>query len=149
MALACHGLVVNVQTTRATGTAGRDATATMPGEIEVGTQRATIGADKAHNTRSFVQACRDIDVTPHVGPTWHVAMRPWAGATPEIEAPGSLQAASTLALSSMLWRRRKPDLECIGVHQSNRWTPSSRSNRRQTRWEGWTLTPGKRRRQLV
>src|SRR5664279_2636707 len=42
-----------------------------------------------------------------------LAFRPCARATPEIDAPGSLQAASTLPLSSALWRRRGPDLECI------------------------------------
>jgi PRTRC genetic system protein E len=31
-------------------------------------------------------------------------------------------------------------LECIGVHQSNRWTPSSPQAQGQTRWNGWTLT---------
>ena len=61
-----HGLVVNVQTTKATGTAERDAAATMLGEIEVRRQHITVGADKAYDTRGFVQACRDIEVTPHV-----------------------------------------------------------------------------------
>ena len=61
-----HGLVVNVQTTKATGTAERDAAAEMLGEIEVRRQHITVGADKAYDTRGFVQACRDIEVTPHV-----------------------------------------------------------------------------------
>ncbi|MFM9428839.1 transposase [Variovorax sp. GrIS 2.14] len=61
-----HGLVVNVQTTKATGTAKRDAAATMLDEIKVRGQHITVGADKAYDTRGFVRACRDIDVTPHV-----------------------------------------------------------------------------------
>lgn len=28
--------------------------------------RVTVGADKAYDTKDFVQACRDINVTPHV-----------------------------------------------------------------------------------
>ena len=81
-----HGLVVNVETTKATGTAERDAAAAMLGEIEVRGQHITVGADKAYDTRGFVRACREIDVTPHVAQnvtrrggsaidgrtTWHV-----------------------------------------------------------------------------
>jgi hypothetical protein len=42
-----HGLVVNVQITKAIGTAERDAAAEMLGEIEVRSQHITVGADKA------------------------------------------------------------------------------------------------------
>jgi len=58
--------VVNVETTKATGTAERDAAAAMLGEIEVRGQHITVGADKAYDTRGFVRACHEIDVTPHV-----------------------------------------------------------------------------------
>jgi len=61
-----HGLVVNVQTTKATGTAERDAAAEMLGEIAVREKHITVGADKAYDTQGFVQACRAIEVTPHV-----------------------------------------------------------------------------------
>ena len=69
-----------------------------------------------------------------------LVFRPCARATPEIDAPGSSQAARTLALSSSLWRRRGPELGCIGVHQRNRWTPSSCPYRREARWDSETLT---------
>ncbi|TAL13655.1 MAG: IS5 family transposase, partial [Aquabacterium sp.] len=61
-----HGLVVNVQATPANGTAERDAAATMLDELPVRGPRITVGADKAYDTRGFVQACRDIGATPHV-----------------------------------------------------------------------------------
>jgi IS5 family transposase len=61
-----HGLVVNVQATQATGTAERDAAADMLDELAVRQAQVTVGADKAYDTRGFVQACRDIGVTPHV-----------------------------------------------------------------------------------
>ena len=61
-----HGLVVNVQATRAVGTAERDAAAQMLGEVAERAERITAGADKAYDTRGFVKACRDINVTPHV-----------------------------------------------------------------------------------
>lgn len=61
-----HGLVVNVQATQATGTAERDAAADMLDELAVRQSQVTVGADKAYDTRGFVQACRDIGVTPHV-----------------------------------------------------------------------------------
>ena len=61
-----HGLVVNVQATQANGTAERDAAAVMLDELAVRKEHITVGADKAYDTRGFVRACRDIDVTPHV-----------------------------------------------------------------------------------
>ena len=61
-----HGLVVNVQTTKATGTAERDAAAEMLAQIAGRKRHVTVGADKAYDTQGFVQACREIDVTPHV-----------------------------------------------------------------------------------
>ena len=60
------GLVVNVQTTKATGVAERDAAAEMLGEIAVRKQHITVGADKAYDTKDFVKTCRDSGVTPHV-----------------------------------------------------------------------------------
>jgi len=45
---------------------------------------------------------------------------PWTIATADIDALGASQAARTLALSSALRWRRGADLECIGIHQSNR-----------------------------
>ena len=63
-----HGLVVNVQTMKATGTAECDAAAVMLGEIEIREQRITVGADKAYDTRGFVRAFRHIDgrTTRHI-----------------------------------------------------------------------------------
>ena len=61
-----HGLVVNVQVTRATGTAERDAASIMLDELGVRRQHITVGADKAYDTRGFVRDCRKIGVTPHV-----------------------------------------------------------------------------------
>jgi transposase len=56
-----HGLVVDTRLTQATGTAERAAAADM---LQV--RRGTVGADKAYDTRDFVQAARGAGVTPHV-----------------------------------------------------------------------------------
>ena len=48
--------------------------------------------------------------------------------------------ASVLDSHSSLWRRREPVLGCIGVHQPNRWTPSSCRYRSRARWDGKPLT---------
>lgn len=60
-----HGLVVDVRLTQATGTAEREAAvamlATKPAE-----KRVTLGADKAYDTREFVEQMRERNVTPHV-----------------------------------------------------------------------------------
>ena len=60
-----HGLVVEAALTLATGTAERDAAAAMLATIPT-RRRATLGADKAYDTRDFVARCRALTVTPHV-----------------------------------------------------------------------------------
>ena len=59
-----HGLVVDVELTQATGTAEREAALRMLERR--GGRRATLGADKAYDTRHFVAGLRARGVTPHV-----------------------------------------------------------------------------------
>jgi len=61
-----HGLVVNVQASHSEGTAERDVAAQMLADVSKPGKRLTVGADKAYDTKGFVKACREIDVTPHV-----------------------------------------------------------------------------------
>jgi transposase len=60
-----HGLVVQTDTTHATGTAEREAATGMVGELP-GSHRITVGADKAYDTAEFVADMRDLGATPHV-----------------------------------------------------------------------------------
>jgi hypothetical protein len=60
-----HGLVIEATTTRATGTAEREAAVAMIGMIP-GRHRITVGCDKAHDTTDFVANMRGLDATPHV-----------------------------------------------------------------------------------
>lgn len=59
-----HGLAVDVETTRASGTAEREAAKTMVARTL--TQPATLGADKGYDVAEFVAAMREAKVTPHV-----------------------------------------------------------------------------------
>jgi hypothetical protein len=61
-----HGLVVNVQASTSDGTAERDIAAQMLADVAAPGKRVTVGADKAYDTKGFVKACREINVTPHV-----------------------------------------------------------------------------------
>jgi transposase len=61
-----YGVVVNVQASTANGTAERDVAATMLADVAKLGKRITVGADKAYDTKGFVKACRDLNVTPHV-----------------------------------------------------------------------------------
>ena len=61
-----HGLVVNVQASTSDGTAERDIAAQMLAGVAAPGKRVTVGADKAYDTKGFVRACREINVTPHV-----------------------------------------------------------------------------------
>lgn len=60
-----NGLVVDSQLTQASGTAERESALQMLAE-RPGEQHKTVGADKAYDVASFIEGCRDINVTPHV-----------------------------------------------------------------------------------
>lgn len=60
-----HGLAVAARTTRATGTAERDAGEAMMAGLDRA-PRSTLGADKNYDTQGFVAAMRRLGVTPHV-----------------------------------------------------------------------------------
>jgi len=59
-----HGLVVDVETTQATGKAEREAAIKMV--ARTAPAGSTLGADKGYDTADFVRAMRDVKVTPHV-----------------------------------------------------------------------------------
>jgi hypothetical protein len=61
-----HGLVVNVRASQANGVAEREVAAQMLADLASKTQRKTVAADKAYDTKGFVKACRELNVTPHV-----------------------------------------------------------------------------------
>ena len=59
------GLAIDTRLTSAAGNAERKAALEMLAAIP-GTQRKTVGADKAYDTEDFVSGCRELNVTPHV-----------------------------------------------------------------------------------
>jgi transposase len=61
-----HGLVVNAHASPANSIAERDSAARMLHDASRGRRPITVGADKNYDTRGFVQACRELGVTPHV-----------------------------------------------------------------------------------
>ena len=62
-----NGLIVAAMTTQADGTAERDAALLLLHEMTKGrSTRITVGADKAYDTRDFVETVRELGVTPHV-----------------------------------------------------------------------------------
>jgi transposase len=60
-----NGLVVDTETTHATGTAEREAAEAMVGDLP-GCGRLTLGADKAFDVAEHVASWREMNVTPHV-----------------------------------------------------------------------------------
>ena len=60
-----NGLVVDTELLQCNGTAERDAAMLMAERVE-GTERITVGADKAYDTKEFVREMRGMNVTPHV-----------------------------------------------------------------------------------
>jgi IS5 family transposase len=61
-----HGLLVDLQIAEANGRAERMAALQMVDEDLPGDRPITLGADKAYDTRDFVEQCRTRNVTPHV-----------------------------------------------------------------------------------
>src|SRR5271169_5878744 len=60
-----NGLVVSTMTTRAYGSAERDA-ALLMAEALPGTNRVTLGADKGYDAHDFIAELRHMQITPHV-----------------------------------------------------------------------------------
>jgi transposase len=60
-----NGLVVSTLTTRAYGSAERDA-ALLMAETLPGTHRVTLGADKGYDAHEFIAELRHMEITPHV-----------------------------------------------------------------------------------
>jgi transposase len=61
-----YGLVVEAELGAASGTIERTAAQTMIVRYSPGSRRITLGADKAYDTRGFVDDLRDLNVTPHI-----------------------------------------------------------------------------------
>jgi transposase len=61
-----NGLIVDLQVDLADGRAERRTAIEMLDANVPGKHRVTLGADKGYDTRDFVAACRDRNVTPHV-----------------------------------------------------------------------------------
>ena len=60
-----NGLVVDTELLQCNGTAERDAALLMAERVE-GTERITVAADKAYDTKDFVSEMRGMNATPHV-----------------------------------------------------------------------------------
>src|SRR3954447_23263880 len=60
-----NGLVADVETMQADGTAERDAAVVMIASVP-GDDQVTVGADKGYDTKGFVADSRALNVTPHV-----------------------------------------------------------------------------------
>jgi transposase len=60
-----NGLVVDVRTTQATGTAERAAALEIV-RNKPAAKRVTLGGDRGYDTKGFVEACRESKITPHV-----------------------------------------------------------------------------------
>jgi transposase len=62
-----NGLVIAAMATQADGMAERDAGLLMVADLtRMGQRRITLGADKAYDTRDFVDTVRELGATPHV-----------------------------------------------------------------------------------
>ena len=74
-----NGLVVDAETTLATGTAERDAALTMA-KRSMTKAGSTLGADKGYDAAEFVKELRQLKITPHVAQKNTVPSMPARGA---------------------------------------------------------------------
>jgi transposase len=68
-----NGLVADVETMQADGTAEREAAVVMIASLS-GDDRVTVGADKGYDTKGFVADARGLNTTPHVAQKKHSAV---------------------------------------------------------------------------
>jgi len=68
-----NGLVADVETMQADGTAERDAAVVMIGSIP-GDSQVSVGGDKGYDTKGFVADARELKATPHVAQKQHSAI---------------------------------------------------------------------------
>jgi transposase len=68
-----NGLVADVETMQADGTAERDAAVVMLASLP-GDDQVTVGADKGYDTKGFVADVRGLHATPHVAQKKHSAV---------------------------------------------------------------------------
>ena len=61
-----NGLIVDVRMHEANGTAERDVALRMIDDALPGSHRVTLAGDKGYDTRAFVEALRERNVTPHI-----------------------------------------------------------------------------------
>lgn len=61
-----NGLLVGLNVMLATGTAEREAALELLKDTVPDEHRTTLGGDKGYDTKAFVAACRELNVTPHV-----------------------------------------------------------------------------------
>ncbi len=61
-----NGLILDVEVSKASGTAEREAALAMLGRRANPRKRVTVGADKGYDCKAFVKGCRTRNVTPHV-----------------------------------------------------------------------------------
>jgi transposase len=93
-----NGLIAAAMTTQADGRAERDAALLMLHELTRNRSgRITTGADKAYDTRDFVDTVRELGVTPHVARRQHGA----------IDEPTSRHPGYAISLSKR-WLVEKP-----------------------------------------
>ena len=67
-----HGLIVDAELTRASGTAEREAALAMIERHRKGHRRVTLGADKAYDVADFVDTLRAGKITPHIAIDGHL-----------------------------------------------------------------------------
>jgi transposase len=68
-----NGMVADVETMQADGTAERDAAVVMIASVP-GDDRVTVGADKGYDTKGFVADVRALNATPHAAQKKHSAV---------------------------------------------------------------------------
>ena len=100
-----NGLVVGAAASLATGTAERDAAATLTKDLPKG---ATLGADKNYDAEAFVEGLKKRGIEPHVAINGTVSKR---GKVRKTAVPPQVAASSGYAISM---RRRKRIEESFG-----------------------------------
>jgi IS5 family transposase len=119
-----NGLILDVLVTKATGTAEREAALVLLDRRATPRKRATLGADRAYDTRAFVEELRQREVTPHVAQNTSGRRSAIDGRTTQHPGYARSQRVRKRVEECFGWTKtvgggRK--LRYIGVHKNQLW----------------------------
>jgi len=132
-----NGLVLDALVSQATGTAERDAALVMLDRRRGPRKRVTLGADKGYDTRAFIEALREREVTPHVAQHTNRRRSAIDGRTTQHEGYRISQRVRKRVEEVFGWIRPLEEAANCATSESNETSSGPPSRQPPTTLSGW------------